>query len=164
MKGGGSNTTDWKGNYQSQKNLSSWPSNCRVTGTHQEPNQPPAEVLRFNMTNFPFKKTHNIFPLSLRQSGISRSKKSCLQGSTVNTHAGLSSSQLCVSTSASGRRCHVSVPKDTLPVEVSDWVSRVERWLWLSRMPCSLHHSEPIFDSLAVPKLCCTPAKLLLFF
>lgn len=114
-------------------------NNCGVTGTHQELNQPPADVLSLNITDFPFKK--HIFPLSPRQWGISRSKMSCLKGSTVNT-CRIFFPLLSVSTSASGSQCHGSVPEDALPV----WVSRAECWLWLSRMPCSLHHSKPIFD------------------
>lgn len=49
--------------------------------------------------------------------GISRSKMSCLKGSTVNA-CRIFSSLLSVSTSA-GRQHHVSVPKDAVVVQVS---------------------------------------------
>lgn len=55
-RGGGSNTSDWRVDSQSQKNLCSWPSNCPDAGIHHEPNQPPADVLSLNMSDFLFKK------------------------------------------------------------------------------------------------------------
>lgn len=77
--------------------------------------------------------------------GISRSKMSCLKGSTVDA-CRIFSSLLSVSTSA-GRQHHVSVPKDAVVVQVS----RAECWLWLSRRTRSSHHSKPIFDELQSP-------------
>lgn len=102
-------------------------------------------VLRDSTISLKEKKEHiSLFePPTVK--GISRSKMSCLKGSTVDA-CRIFSSLLSVSTSA-GRQHHVSVPKDAVVVQVS----RAECWLWLSRTARSSHHSKPIFDELQSP-------------
>lgn len=132
---------------QSQ-NLSNWPSDSQVTYSSKTESSPQqmSYVLR-DIWPFLWKnEKRSIFPCqSPTVKGIRRSKMSCLKGSTVDA-CRIFFSLLSVSTTA-GRRHHVSLPKDSLVVQVS----RAECWLWLSRTPHSLHHSKPIFDELQSP-------------
>lgn len=135
---------DWKVFPQSQ-NLSNWPSNSQVTYSSKTKSSPPQQM-SYVLKRFSFfegiqkKKIHISLSQAQTVKGISRSKMSCLKGSTVDV-CRIFLSLLSVSTST-GRQHHVSVPKDTLVV----LVSRAECRLWLSRMLRSLHHSKPIFD------------------
>ena len=120
----------------------------------KKPNQPPADVLSLHITDFLFKKKKkkekrkSIFsPLSPRQWGISRSKMSRLQGSTVNTCRILSPPQLSVSTSAGGSQCRVSVAwRRSAGASLKTGSPELSAGCGSPQMPCSLHHSKPIFD------------------
>lgn len=123
------------------KNLISWPSLTPVSGTHWEPNQPPAVALSLSISLL-----ETWFSPQPHTGTEQQQKDELPSGTHTQANAVFPFFLLCELTSAGGSQCRVSVPADALGLGLQSWVLTVawqhgrfltsfETNIWLAVVP-----------------------------